>query len=210
MARLDVAPTKTNLLDLKQQHSFASEGHDLLNQKRDILLAELMGMMGTAAEIEERVDALLTQAYDQLDLAMISMGKKHLRELSQTMPIETMVEISSRKIMGISVPNVTVYIDEKKPYYGLLNTSRELDEAVASFREILDLLGRLAQTRITVVRLAKEAQKTTRRVNALEKIYLPDYEESIKYIQDVLDEADRESFFVLKLMKKRLKKAPRT
>lgn len=209
MARLEIAPTKTNLLDIKQQHSFATEGHNLLNQKRDILLAELMGMMGTAAEIEERVDKLLSAAYDQLDTALISMGKKNLRDLSRTMPIETMVEIASRKIMGISVPNVKVYIDEKKPYYGLLNTTRELDQAVASFREILDLLGRLAQTRITVVRLAKEVQKTTRRVNALEKIYLPDYNESIKYIQDVLDEADRESFFVMKLMKKRLKKNKR-
>ncbi|MCB1195322.1 V-type ATP synthase subunit D [bacterium] len=209
MARLEIAPTKTNLLDLKQQHSFATEGHTLLNQKRDILLAELMGMMGTAAEIEERVDKLLAAAYDQLDTALISMGKKNLRDLSRTMPIETMVEIATRKIMGISVPNVKVYIDEKKPYYGLLNTTRELDQAVASFREILDLLGRLAQTRITVVRLAKEVQKTTRRVNALEKIYLPDYNESIKYIQDVLDEADRESFFVMKLMKKRLKKNKR-
>jgi len=54
------------------------------------------------------------------------------------------------------------------------------------------------------VRLAREIQKTIRRVNALEKIFIPDYQETLKYIQDSLEESDREAFFVLKLIKGRL------
>lgn len=205
MARFEIAPTKTNLMNLKQQLNFAAEGHQLLEQKRDIIVAELLGMIGTASELQDRVDALIAQGYELLDRALISLGKDKIEQLRKSIPIDTMVTTSSRKVMGLALPVVDLDIREKKPYYGLLNTDRSLDAAVFKFREILDNLGRLAQMRISVLRLAKEAQKTMRRVNALEKIYLPDYRDTIDYIQNALDEADRQAFFVTKLIKNRLK-----
>ena len=186
MARYQIAPTKTNLLAMKQQLKFTKEGHKLLEQKRDIILAELMGMINTAKEIQEKTDTLLKKAYGYLENAIISQGKEILENLASTIPIKSYVDISSRKVMGINLPNVEVTVTEKKPYYSFLNTSSEVDAAIATFREVLDNLGKLAQTRISVLRLAKEAQKTIRRVNALEKIYLPDYNESIQYIQNAL------------------------
>ena len=54
--------------------------------------------------------------------------------------------------------------------------------------------------------LTLEVKKTIRRVNALEKIALPDFQETIKYIQDALEENERETFFTLKLVKNRLQK----
>lgn len=206
MAKFQVAPTKTNLLSMKQNQKFASEGHDLLDQKREIIVAELMGMVATAAEISENVDKLFSQAYKELDKAIVILGKNKLQEISKIINIEPKVSLSARRVMGIALPVVDVFVSEKKPYYGFLDTDAALDEAVAKFRQILDLLAKLAQTKISVYRLAKEAQKTTRRVNALEKIYLPDYEETISYINNVLEESERESFFVLKLIKKRLSK----
>ena len=49
-----------------------------------------------------------------------------------------------------------------------------------------------------------EVAKTIRRVNALEKIFIPDYEETLQYIEMALEEAERESFFSMKLVKDRL------
>ncbi len=206
MAKFQVAPTKTNLLNMKQNHKFAREGHDLLDQKREIIIAELMGMVATAAEISDNVDKLFAQAYKELDKATVILGKDKLKNIARTINIEPKVTLSSRKVMGLPLPVVDVFVSEKKPYYSFLDTDVSLDEAVSKFRQILDTLAKLAQTKISVYRLAKEAQKTTRRVNALEKIYLPDYEETISYINNVLEESERESFFVLKLIKKRLKK----
>jgi len=204
MARYQVAPTKNNLLNLKQDQKFATEGHALLEQKRDIIVAELMGMVNTAAEVQEQVDTNIVQAYKSLNKAIVKMGLETLKDLASNMPISNDVDVSSRKIMGVSVPQVELFVTEKKPYYSFLATEPELDEAVIKFRDILDTLAKLAQTSITVFRLAKEAQKTVRRVNALEKIYLPDYKESISYIQSALEESERESFFTLKLIKKKL------
>jgi V/A-type H+-transporting ATPase subunit D len=75
---------------------------------------------------------------------------------------------------------------------------------VVRFKNALGAIARLAESRISLVRLAKEIQKTIRRVNALEKIFIPDYRETVKYIEDSLEESDREAFFILKLVKGRL------
>jgi len=64
------------------------------------------------------------------------------------------------------------------------------------------LLSVLAEKKITLLRLAEEAQKTIRKVNALEKIYLPYYNETLKYIADKLDEESRDAFAMLKLIKR--------
>jgi len=57
---------------------------------------------------------------------------------------------------------------------------------------------------VSLARLAREVNKTIRRVNALEKIALPDLEETLKYITDALQEMERETFFTMKLIKNRL------
>ena len=56
------------------------------------------------------------------------------------------------------------------------------------------------------MRLAEEVRKTMRRVNALDKIAIPDFRESIKYIEDTLEESERETFATQKLIKERLEK----
>ena len=58
---------------------------------------------------------------------------------------------------------------------------------------------RLAESEKTAQLLAQEIEKTIRRVNALENIMIPNYQETIKYIQMKLDENDRAS--VTRLMK---------
>ena len=55
-----------------------------------------------------------------------------------------------------------------------------------------------------VRRLARELKKTQRRVNALDKIVLPQVRETRTYIETALEEKDREAFFVGKLLKKRM------
>ena len=56
-------------------------------------------------------------------------------------------------------------------------------------------------------RLASELRNTQRRVNALEHIFIPDYEETIAFIENALEEREREETFRLKLLKTRVSQA---
>jgi V/A-type H+-transporting ATPase subunit D len=76
--------------------------------------------------------------------------------------------------------------------------------AVSEFRDALGLMGRFAELKISIVRLAKEVRKTVRKVNALEKIAIPDLSQTISHIRERLEESDREMFSLLKRVKNRL------
>lgn len=95
---------------------------------------------------------------------------------------------------------------ELEPQFGLLGTSFSLDEALRRFYDALERILRLAETERAAWHLAIELKKTQRRVNALESIFIPQYEETIRYIESRLEEAERETIFQMKLLKSRSEK----
>ena len=204
MARYGMAPTKTNLMKVKRDLGFAREGWELLDQKRKILIVELMGLIDRAVEAQEEVEAKLGEAFEALDQAILRMGRREVNMIALAMYIESDISFSEKRVMGVSLPRVKVRFDDRSPYFAAAESSIWIDEAIKKFREVLRLLGTLAEARISLMRLSREVGKTIRRVNALEKIFIPDYDETLKYIEMALEESEREAFFVLKLVKDRL------
>jgi V/A-type H+-transporting ATPase subunit D len=206
MAKYEIAPTKSNLMKVKRDLGFAHEGWELLDQKRKILVVELMGLIDRAVEAQEEVEKKLDVAFKALDQAMLRMGRRDLGLLALGVQIHADIKYTERRVMGVSIPKVRVEFDDKSPYVAAAESSIWADEANLRFREALKQIGALAEARISLMRLAREVAKTIRRVNALEKIFIPDYEETLKYIIMSLDEMDREAFFINKLIKGHLSK----
>ena len=204
MLQYSVAPTKTNMMKIRRDLGFATEGWELLDQKRKILVVELMGLIDRAVEAQQEVESRLSEAFVALDQSILRMGRREVNLIALGMNIESEISISQKRIMGVSLPKVRVRFDDKSPYFAAAESSIWIDEAIRKFREILKLLGTLAEARISLMRLSREVAKTIRRVNALEKIFIPDYKETLKYIEMALEESEREAFFVLKLVKDRL------
>ncbi len=206
MARYKVVPTKTNLMKLRRERSFTQEGYDLLEQKRQILVVELMGLMDKTADAQEKVEKELVEAFKALQNAVLVMGRRAVSNIAPAVNVESDITITMRRLMGVNLPRVEVTIEDVAPYFSLGGTSFWVDETIARFKGLLQDLGKLAELRISLMRIVEEVRKTMRRVNALEKIAIPDYEESIKYIEDTLEESERETFATLKLVKERLEK----
>ena len=78
MARHSVAPTKTNLLNLKSELEFARLGYELLDQKRNILINELLNLVDQAVDFQEKVDASLSEAARQRLRASVSASQAPL------------------------------------------------------------------------------------------------------------------------------------
>jgi V/A-type H+-transporting ATPase subunit D len=203
--KINIAATKTNLLKSKKLLSLTREGHALLDEKRRILINELTSIIHIVDRIQREVDSALQQAYGLVDKTIVMMGRKRLEELSFSIDIKTNLSITERRVMGVSLPIININVNENPPYYSSHEVSFYVDEVIAKFKEVLKLITQLAEKKIALIRIAKEVQKTIRKVNALEKIYLPFYEDSVKYISDRLDEDAREAFSMLKLIKARIK-----
>ncbi len=204
MARMTTAPTKTNLMRLKDELNFAMLGYELLDQKRNILVVELLALVDQAADYQGRVEEALARAYRTLEEAVLSMGKLRVRNIAGAVNIQTNIQLGTRKVMGVLLPIVNTDFKEKAPYYSPRGTSFWIDSSINEFKTVLQLLGKLAELRISVLRLAGEVKRTIRKVNALEKIAIPDLKETVHYIENRLEEAERDGFTLMKMVKERL------
>jgi V/A-type H+-transporting ATPase subunit D len=202
---LNIPATKTNLIKFKKTLQLTKEGHDLLDEKRRILMAELTSILYSMDKMQRDVDAALVDAYKSVDRAVVTTGRKKLEELSFAIDIRTDLSLSQRRVMGVSVPVVDIKIKENPPYYSPYEVSFYVDDTILKFKELLKMLAQLAEKKMALMRIARETQKTIRKVNALEKVHLPYYRNTVKVISDKLDEESRESFSMSKLIKQKLR-----
>lgn len=202
MPRLTVAPTRSNLLKTKESLRLAKDGHDLLEQKREVLFIELMQIIHKLGQLEEEMAEKSQKAFNALESAILSMGHESVNWASLAVLGERTMNITYRSVMGVPVINLQ---EIKETYMGLQSgmagTDSALDEARKKFEELVEVLYSWSETEISVWRLANEIKKTQRRVNALENIFIPDYKHTIKAIEDVLEESDREEFIRKKKVK---------
>jgi len=204
MPRLDVAPTKSNHLRLKRELEIVSEGYEHLDQKRKILTMELMRYLESAKRIQSESLAKLGQAYASLKRALLRNGQKKIKEKSLDIEYNHTIEVKAVQVVGLRIPTVFFKPDEFRVRYSLAQTSATFDEAMKHFLECLDVIARLAEIENAVLILAREVKRTQRRVNALEKIFMPSYQETIKFIEETLEGKDQETFYILKMVKNRI------
>lgn len=194
-----VSPTKGNLMKIKKSLELAKVGYDLLDRKRNILIRETMGLIDSAADIRSRISESYRVAYQALEEANMSMGI--VDEFAAFVPVENGLTISSRSVMGVEIPTVSLDPVPTDNYFGFRRTTAKLDEAYRRFNEVKQLTAELAQTENSVYRLATGIKKAQKRANALKNIIIPRFEEQVKTITSALDEKDREEFSRLKVIK---------
>jgi V/A-type H+-transporting ATPase subunit D len=204
MARYGVPPTKSSLFAIKEQLSIASEGLELLEQKREILVMELMRMVEEVKLLEREMDARIKSAYGSLTQMLLLIGRETAWEISSDLTYEYTAREKHQKIMGIVLPSMEMEMPEMELKYSFMSTHGSCDKTMVEFFELLRLIVRMAEIRTIVWRLAREVRKTQRRVNALEKIVIPDVTETKRYIEGVLEEREREVIFVQKTLKARV------
>lgn len=203
MARINVAPTRSNLLRMKQELQFAREGFEILDRKRDVLTTELVHMAHDAEALQEQVWKLLAAAYHALEQAKLTMGQEHVEWAALAVNKTVDVRLKFRGVMGVSIPLVEARGGPPEMPYSLGDTTATLDEAGAAFREVLSHIPELSESVTSVWRLAAELRKTQRRANALQHIFIPEYEETVAFVESVLEEREREETFRLKRLKTR-------
>ncbi|RPJ17479.1 MAG: V-type ATP synthase subunit D [Chloroflexi bacterium] len=207
MAILNVAPTRSNLIRIKKELQFAREGYEILDRKREVLTTELVRVAHEADVLQKEVWKILETAYRALEKAQLTLGSDHVEWAALAANKTVDVHLKLRGIMGVAIPVIEARGEPEKMLYSLSGTNAALDEASAAFREVLIKTPQLSMLVTTVWRLAGELRKTQRRVNALQHIFIPAYEETVTFIVSSLEEREREETFRLKWLKTKMAKA---
>ena len=204
-----INPTRMELLSLKNRTKLAVKGHGLLKEKRDALIKEFFDILDRVKGVREAAERSLKEANEALLEAQIAMGDLAVRKASLSVKESIDVDIKSRSVMGVSVPVTNVKMEERSIIdrgYSLSDTTIQLDEAAKKFEESIKFLIELGEVEKTIFLLPEEIEATKRRVNALEHIMIPRFENTEKYIDMRLQEMERENFVRLKMIRSTIEK----
>ena len=195
MAILNVNPTRMELTNLKRKLVTARRGHKLLKDKRDELMRRFLDLVRENKKLRIEVEEGIKQANAAMSVARCVMSDKAL-DVALMLPTQEMsLEVGEKNVMSVMIPVFDVRFktaDENDIYsYGFAETSGDLDTAVKALSDIMPKMIRLAEIEKSCRLMADEIEKTRRRVNALEHVMIPQYEETIKYISMKLDENER-------------------
>jgi len=197
---LSVRYTRGFLLDLKQRLSFIKDAHELLEMKRDQLVREIKKAISRFQELRRKVELEMEDLYRDLAIIHAIYGSKELISSSRTLSDHMEIEILPKSIMGVDVPEVKIkYLPDIKNKYPL-HITRVAEKASAIISDLL----KLAEIESIIEQIAEDLRNTNVRVNALEKVVIPTYENLIKRIGEIIDQSALEEFMRIKLVKKAL------
>lgn len=197
-----IAPTKGNLMTVKNTLKLSKQGYEMLDKKRNILIREMMLLIEEAKEIQSNIESTFAEAYLSLSSANLVMGVEHVKEIMHSVVVDESVQIKLRSVMGVEIPTASIEEKHASLPYGLYETGSALDDALIKFSKVKHLTVRLAEIENAVYRLAMNIKKTQKRANALKNITIPLYEKLSKDISNSLEEKEREEHTRLKIIKK--------
>ncbi len=197
-----LAPTKGNLMSVKNTLKLSEQGYEMLDKKRNILIREMMQLIDEAKSVQQKIESTFGEAYAALGTANLVMGVENVREAMHAVPIDDSVKIKLRSVMGVELPTVSADEAVFSLPYGLYSTNSALDAAYIKFSDVKKLTLQLAEIENSVYRLAVNIRKTQKRANALKNITIPLYEKLSKDISNSLEEKEREEHTRLKIIKK--------
>ncbi len=166
----------------------------ILKLKRDRLAEELNRLL---KEMERRdiVEAHLMENYADFQLILSMLG--HSETLTAAYSAGKMkVEVLERAIVNVLIPEIRIETSSSTVFEdpSLYKVSENLRILIA---ELLDLAGKEA----SIERIAYELTSVNRKINALEKNIIPNYQTQIKYIEDFLSDEELEDFTRIKHIK---------
>jgi len=202
-----IHPTRMELLALRKRRDIAQRGRDLLREKLDALMIEFFENVRQISLVRERSHLLLQQAYSLFMEAQMVHGLTRLEQFAVGVEDHFDLETRTRNVIGVTLPQLEIRASTIKTVpYNLLATSAKLDEATMKMGEALRAIAELSSAEASTRKLAQAIASTKRRVNSLDYVIIPRVLQSIRYIQMHLEEREREDFFRLKRIKRRMEK----
>ncbi len=200
----NIRPTRLEYIRTKRRILIAKKGLKLLKLKRQALILEFFNTSKTAAALRESLQTELVKGYESIRMAEILAGSMRLENESMKLPMMGNLKIMSKSIMGVHIPKLEGGKSEVFDEY-LLELPISINEAIASFQRIHKIVLDVAEKETALRKLLYEIERTKRKSNAIENVFIPKLNAAVKFITFRLDEMERDTFIMLKTVKRKMK-----
>ncbi|MFN4245174.1 MAG: V-type ATP synthase subunit D [Brevinematia bacterium] len=202
----NIAPTKLNLINTKEFLSLAKEGRNLLDEKKEVLITNILAVVKEVKILRKELDELVREIYNDFIYIKSILGDEFVyNELKCANVREVEFDIINKNIIGVVVPVVKSINIKISPQINssVFFSSYKLESIKDKFEVLIKKIIEVSEKESVLWNLIKDLKKTQRRVNALDNVIIPELQSNIKFIVDSLEDRDREVLFQLQRMKSR-------
>ncbi|MBI3995712.1 MAG: V-type ATP synthase subunit D [Nitrospirae bacterium] len=200
------SPTRMNLLILKGQVESARKGLDLLRSKREALVREFFSTLDTVVASRDLLRSLMEGGMNSLAVALGRDGRAVVESAAFAAHRDIPVELVEKNIWGVKFPEIRhpgVIRSADARGYAVTGVSSYVNTAARDFERALDQALKIISVEMRLKKIGEEIKKTTRRINALTEIVLPELHFQIRSVRFALEEREREDIFRMKRFKEK-------
>ena len=202
---INVRPTRMEYLRTKRRIVMATKGLHLLKMKRQALILEFFNISRKAAALRGGLHTKLLQGYESIRMAEMLAGPLRLENEAMKIPKLRKLQIMSKNVMGVRIPKLEGGSSGMADFPEMfLELPTSISEAIKTFRQIHQIVLDVAEKETALRKLLYEIERTKRRSNAIENVLIPRLEAAVKYIKFRFDEMERDTFIMLKTVKRNM------
>ena len=201
----DIRPTRLEYLRAKKRIKIAQKGLKLLKLKRQALILEFFSITKSSARLRGELNSELIKGYQSIRMAEMLDGEMRLENEAMKIPQLKKLLITPKNVMGVKIPRLEGGTREQALTEYLLEIPVSISEAMKAFQEVHKIVLDVAEKETTLRKLLKEIEKTKRKANAIENVFIPRLEAAVKFILFRLGEIERDTFTMLKAVKRKLR-----
>jgi len=208
--RLEVHPTRLELIVLKRRKTLAEGIADILQKDLEVLIISLVEYRERASVLRKQLYDILARSYSQFIEAEMVSGSLKVKELSlTTTPIDFNVETSTATgVLGIQFPSLKLIkqeVNEHKPRLSLLDAPIQLEEAASRINEVMDAVVELASLTAAIRELLEVISLKRRQINRIRFKIVPQLDATIEYIEYILEEIEQQDAIRVRVLQRKRK-----
>jgi V/A-type H+-transporting ATPase subunit D len=211
---VSVHPTRLELLRLKHRKSMAEGIVDILKKELDALTLTLFELVKKISPLRDQMYATLREAYNLFVEAEMVSGSIRIKEASLvSQPLDyNIIEEEKKGVLGLLFPVFQLAQETQisGPRFNPLDTPSSLDESSSKIKDALHKAVKLAEIQESVKLLLEVIATKKRQMNRIQFKILPELDSTIRYIELILEETERQDAIRVRvLQRKRKERAPK-
>jgi len=199
----NIRPTRLEYIRTKRRILIAKKGLKLLKLKRQALILEFFNTSKTAAALRGSLQSELVKGYETIRMAEMMAGSIRLENEAMKMSQMTNLHVMSKSIMGVHIPKIVGGQRELLAEH-LLELPTSINESIRVFQRIHNIVLEIAEKETALRKLLYEIERTKRKSNAIENVFIPKLMTALKFITFRLNEMERDTFIMLKTVKRKM------
>lgn len=186
-----VTPTRSAVLELREERRALQEGHAFLDEKCLLLAAEMVRGLRRYESLRREFRGAQQAAQAALEAALARHGLQGLQVYAPAPLAEARLEVTSRPLLGIALQDVAL-AGPLPAARAPLQRSPEAEACREAFAGLLRGAAALAALAGNLERLLAEYRRASRRARALQDVLLPELTQTLHDAETRIEEMEQE------------------